>query len=36
MHVLNYLDETKPIDEIPEMGNTKAKLDPQELSLEKY
>jgi DNA end-binding protein Ku len=35
MHVLNYLDELKPIDEIPEMGNTKSKLDPQELSLGK-
>src|SRR5437867_10575196 len=35
MHVLNYLDDMKPIDEIPEMGNTKAKLDPQEISLGK-
>ena len=30
MHVLNYLDDMKPVDEIPEMGNTKSKLDPQE------
>src|SRR5213594_1949107 len=35
MHVLNYLNDMKPIDEIPEMGNTKAKLDPQEISLGK-
>ena len=35
MHVLNYLDDMKPVDEIPEMGNTKAKLDPQEISLGK-
>jgi DNA end-binding protein Ku len=35
MHVLNYLDEIKPIDEIPEMGNSKSKLDPQEISLGK-
>jgi DNA end-binding protein Ku len=35
MHVLNYLDELKPIDEIPEMGNTKSKLEPQELALGK-
>ena len=35
MHVLNYLDDMKPIDEIPEMGNTKSKLDPQEISLGK-
>jgi hypothetical protein len=34
MHVLNYLDEMKSIDEIPEMGNTKAKLEPQEISRE--
>ena len=33
MHVLNYLDDMKPVDEIPEMGNTKSKLDPQEISL---
>src|SRR5918994_1152759 len=35
IHVLNYLDELKPVDEIPEMGNTKSKLDPQEISLGK-
>ena len=35
IHVLNYLDDMKPVDEIPEMGNTKAKLDPQEISLGK-
>lgn len=35
MHVLNYLDDMKPVDGIPEMGNTKAKLDPQEISLGK-
>jgi DNA end-binding protein Ku len=35
MHVLNYLDDMKPVDEIPEMGNTKAKLEPQEISLGK-
>ncbi len=35
MHVLNYLGDMKPVDEIPEMGNTKAKLDPQEISLGK-
>jgi len=35
MHVLNYLDEIKPVDEIPEMGNSKSKLDPQEISLGK-
>ena len=35
MHVLNYLDDMKPVDEIPEMGNTKSKLDPQEISLGK-
>ena len=35
MHILNYLDDMKPVDEIPEMGNTKAKLDPQEISLGK-
>jgi DNA end-binding protein Ku len=35
MHVLNYLDDMKPVDEIPEMGNTKAKLDPKEVSLGK-
>ena len=35
MHVLNYLDDMKPVDEIPEMGNTKSKLDPQELSFGK-
>ncbi|HEX7274675.1 MAG TPA: Ku protein [Nitrososphaeraceae archaeon] len=35
MHVLNYLDDMKPVDEIPEMGNTKAKLDTQEISLGK-
>ena len=35
MHVLNYLDDMKPVDEIPEMGNTKARLDPQEISLGK-
>ena len=28
MHVLNYLDEIKPVYEIPEMGNSKSKLDP--------
>ena len=26
MHVLNYLDDMKPVDEIPEMGNVKSKL----------
>ena len=35
MHVLNYLDDMKPVDEIPEMGNVKSKLDPEELSLGK-
>jgi DNA end-binding protein Ku len=35
MHVLNYLDDMKDVDEIPEMGNAKAKLDPQEISLGK-
>ena len=35
MHVLNYLDDMKPVDEIPEMGNAKSKLDPEELSLGK-
>lgn len=35
MHILNYLDDMKPVDEIPEMGNTKTKLDPQEISLGK-
>lgn len=35
MHVLNYLDDMKPVDEIPEMSNTKAKLEPQEISLGK-
>jgi DNA end-binding protein Ku len=35
MHVFNYLDDMKPVDKIPEMGNTKAKLDPQEISLGK-
>jgi DNA end-binding protein Ku len=35
MHVLNYLDDMKPVDEIPEMGNIKAKLEPQEISLGK-
>jgi DNA end-binding protein Ku len=35
MHVLNYLDDMKPVDEIPEMGNIKAKLDPEEISLGK-
>jgi non-homologous end joining protein Ku len=35
MHVLNYLDDMKPVDEIPEMGNTKAKPDPEEISLGK-
>lgn len=33
MHVLNYLDEIKPVDEIPEMTGSKSKLDPQEISL---
>ena len=33
MHVLNYLDEIKPVDEIPEMMGSKSKLDPQEISL---
>jgi DNA end-binding protein Ku len=28
MHVLNYLDDMKPVDEIPEMGNAKSKLEP--------
>jgi DNA end-binding protein Ku len=35
MHVLNYLDDMKPVDEIPDMGNIKSKLDPEELSLGK-
>jgi DNA end-binding protein Ku len=35
MHVLNYLDDMKPVDVITEMGNTKAKLDKQEISLGK-
>jgi len=35
MHVLNYLDEMKPVDEIPEMTGPKSKLDPQEISLGK-
>jgi len=35
MHVLNYLDDMKPVDEIPDMGNIKAKLDPEEVSLGK-
>ena len=35
MHVLNYLDDMKPVDEIPDMGNTKLKLDPEEISLGK-
>ena len=33
MHVLNYLDEIKPVDEIAEMMGSKSKLDPQEISL---
>jgi len=35
MHVLNYLDDMKPVDEIPEMGNAKSKLEPEEISLGK-
>jgi DNA end-binding protein Ku len=35
MHVLNYLDDMKDVDEIPEMGKAQAKLDPQEISLGK-
>src|SRR5207247_813915 len=35
MHILNYLDEIKPVDEIPEMGDKKVKLDAQEMSLGK-
>lgn len=35
MHILNYLDEIKPVDEIPEMGGKKVKLDAQEISLGK-
>ena len=35
MHELNYLDDMKDVDEIPEMGNVKAKLEPQEISLGK-
>jgi DNA end-binding protein Ku len=35
MHILNYLDEIKPVDEIPEMGDKKVKLDAQEISLGK-
>lgn len=35
MHVLNYLDDMKDVDEIPEMGTAKAKLEPQEISLGK-
>jgi DNA end-binding protein Ku len=35
MHILNYLDDMKPIDEIPEMDTKKAKLEPEEISLGK-
>lgn len=35
MHVMYYLDDMKPVDEIPDMGNTKSKLDPDEISLGK-
>jgi hypothetical protein len=35
LHVLNYLDDMKPVDEIPEMGNAKSKLEPEEISLGK-
>jgi DNA end-binding protein Ku len=35
MHVLNYLDDMKDVDEIPEMGKATVKLDPQEISLGK-
>ena len=35
MHLLNYLDDMKPIDEIPQMGDVKSKLEPEEISLGK-
>lgn len=38
MHVLHYLDEIRPMDEIKEIAaiaSTKAKLDPEELNLGK-
>ncbi len=34
MHILKYLDEIRPVDEIPELAKSKpTKLDPQEISL---
>lgn len=34
MHILKYLDEIRPVDEIPEIAQSKqSKLDPQEISL---
>jgi DNA end-binding protein Ku len=33
MHILNYLDELRPVEDIPEMGVKKIKLDSQEISL---
>jgi DNA end-binding protein Ku len=33
MHVLHYLDEIRPIDEIPDISRTKTKLDEKELQL---
>ena len=35
MHILNYLDELRPVEDIPEMEGKKPKLDPQEISLGK-
>ena len=35
MHILNYLDELRPVEDIPEMGVKKIKLDSQEVSLGK-
>jgi len=33
MHILNYLDELRAVEDIPEMGVKKIKLDSQEVSL---
>jgi len=35
MHVLHYLDEIRPVDELPEISSAKGKLDEKEVELGK-